>query len=765
MARFASLSRWSQRFTLTCLGIASLSLATIPLLNAADWTEWRGPHQNGVSDETDLPSTWTPGGENEVWSVDVSGRGTPVIRGEKLYAFTYKGEGPDLQEFLQCYEAGTGKLLWSHAFNDFISDIIYRRYSIGSPTIDPETGNVYVISSAGIFSGFTEDGKLIWQRSLSEEIGRMTFPNGRTGSPTIHRNLLIFHAITSNWGGNGPAQDRFYAYDKFTGEQVYTSSPGVRPKDNSFSQPILGMHKNREVFFAGTGCGHIICADANTGEPIFRFGMSVGGVNSSILLHGGDRIIAMHGRENLDNTEIGRMVSFGRTQTPVPSPAGGAPVLEPSAEIWRNPDVGAFSSSPVLVGDRIYVTVETGDLLSLDANTGKQFWKHKIGIEQLHASPLYADGRLYVPIKDHTFTIIKPTDEKPEVLCLVDVKGECNGAPAVANGRIYLLTTEKLYCIGKVKPGKPDPYVAKPMGEGPAKELIAVPSEVLLRPGLEQKIKLLAVNEHGIPVAAPAGEPTWKTFVPPTAKVKAEMNATFTDASTLKASPEQIPSAGMFEATIGDLKGYIRGRIMTNLPLSEDFESFNTVVPHPAQPDFKFAYPPLPWIGARFKWEVHTLDGNKVLAKTIENKLFQRAITFIGTPDMKNYTVQADVMSEGNRRKMSEVGIINQRYAVILKGNAQELEINSNLELIRVSVPFKWSAKKWYQIKSRVDVAADGSGVVRAKAWEKGQPEPEGWLVEVPHKNAHASGSPGLFGFSPTEMRVYVDNVLVTPNK
>ena len=44
----------------------------------------------------------------------------------------------------------------------------------------------------------------------------------------------------------------------------------------------------------------------------------------------------------------------------------------------------------------------------------------------------------------------------------------------------------------------------------------------------------------------------------------------------------------------------------------------------------KFAYPPLPWIGARFKWEIREMDGNKVLAKTLNNIFFQRAISFIG---------------------------------------------------------------------------------------------------------------------------------------
>ena len=131
---------------------------------------------------------------------------------------------------------------------------------------------------------------------------------------------------------------------------------------------------------------------------------------------------------------------------------------------------------------------------------------------------------------------------------------------------------------------------------------------------------------------------------------------------------------------------------------------------------------------------------------------------------MKNYTVEADVLSEGTKRKMSEVGVINQRYIALLKGNAQQLEINSNQERLKVSVPFKWLPETWYHLKTRVDTAADGSTIVRAKAWKKGDAEPEAWTLEVPHRYGHHNGSPGLYGFAPQDQRVSIDNLTVTPN-
>jgi hypothetical protein len=258
----------------------------------------------------------------------------------------------------------------------------------------------------------------------------------------------------------------------------------------------------------------------------------------------------------------------------------------------------------------------------------------------------------------------------------------------------------------------------------------------------------------------------WEAFVPPTALVKARMDAQFDAEGRLGAAAGAKASAGRFMATVDGLKGYVRGRVLPSLPIREDFETFelSATTTNQVEPPTAFAYPPLPWIGARFRFEVRELEGAKVLAKTIDNKFFQRGSVFLGDQAMHSYTMEADVRSEGSRRKMSEVGLVNQRYMIFLKGNAQELEVSSNQERLKVSTPFKWVPNAWYRLKTRVDVGADGSGVVRAKAWKKGDAEPDAWTLEVPHRTAHRNGSPGLFAFSPQEQRVFIDNISVVAN-
>ena len=766
------------------LGVLGLLLADSPFRTAATaapakgWLAWRGPEQNGYSRETGLPDTVDP--LHPLWMADFPGQSTPVVADGKVFVMGYLGEGAELQEGLICYDADTGKELWRQLFSDYLSDTIYLRYATSTPAIDPETGNIYIQGTQGILAGFTPGGKLLWKHSLMEEYGRLTFPNSRTASPLVDQDLIITRGITANWGGNGPAGDRFYAFDKKTGELVWSSSPSDKPLGNSFSHPYLGWLDGKRVFYSAAGDGSVVCVNARTGEPIWRVPLTKAAINSTVLFHGNNKLISIFGTPY----EPGQMVAF-KLPHAIPTNAAAAPVVVERAavQLWAD-DVSTSTSSPILVGDKVYVVSEKGDLCAIDANTGAIDWRKKIGIEERNACPVFADGKLYVPMLDDpagkaegsgeagtkgALYIIKPGDKDGEVLCHVSLDGRCFGTPTPYNGKVYIQTTRHLYCFGK--PGKNPGLVAAPAepkwpAHGPATQLQVIPSEVLLHPGESAGFRLRSLDANGLTVAEIKDfkDVKWAGYIPATAKVKASMKAAFDAKGRLVAAADPAPSAGAFEATLGELKGYMRGRVLPALPILENFDHAS-LTETDAFDNVSFAYPPLPWIGARFKFEIREFEGNKVLAKTLDNPFFQRATVFIGDAASRNYTVEADVMSEGNKRIMSEVGLVNQRYYIVLKGAAKILEVNSNQELFRQSVPFEMAPNAWYHLKTRVDITgADGSGVIRAKAWKKGDPEPAAWTIEVPHKHAHDSGSPGLFAFAP-QKRVYLDNISVTANK
>ena len=701
------------------------------------WLSWRGPDHNGTSPETGLVDSVTVDGENHLWSYPIAGRGTPVVANGRVFGLGYEGSGPELEEVLFCLDEETGERIWEHRESDFLTDVIYSRYAIGSPTVDPATGNVFALTGAGLVNAFTRDGELLWQVSMAEELGRLSFPNGRTGAPLIQDDLVIVHFIFAGWGPTmGPARDRFFAFDKHTGQVAWSSTPGGPPKDSSFAFPVVEERDGRTLLYAGLGGGHVACVDARTGEAVWRFPLAIGGVNGSALLYG-DRLIAIHGKENVDTSTIGRMVCL---RLGVEPNADG--VLE-GAEVWRN-DLVAFTSSPVLVGNRVYQTVLTGELACVDADTGEVLWHEKLAPDQLHASPLAADGKLYVPMTNGSFHILRPSDEGVEVLDTEQLAGSCLGAPAVSGGRIYVHTTEQLYCFGEPKGGAPSWPVASSADAEPGEPvaLQVFPADVTVRAGHEVGFSARRIDANGrIVDRLDPGQPEWTL-------------PAFVAAGK--------PGVGVAKGTFEGLTGTARVRVVPALPFREDFESFEFT----EGGDSPFAYPPGYWLGGRMKWMVRELEGEKVVARRMDNPLFQRTMSLFGHPEDANYTVQVDLRTDGNRRSMSSAGVVNQRYQIVLKGNYQELEVSSNMERLKVSVPYRWKAGEWYTMKTRVDVADDGSGVVRAKVWPRVEEEPEAWTIEVPDPHAHTHGAAGVYGFTPqSRFSVYLDNLSVTPNE
>lgn len=710
------------------LSLAACTVSQEQQQQPQHWSSWRGPMQNGTSAERNLPDKVEPGGAG--WTYELAGRGTPVVNAGRVYSLGYRGERSELQEVLVCLDEATGRKIWEHGFTDFLSDVIYYRYSIGSPTIDPATGNVVCLSTPGLLSCFTGRGKLLWQHSMMSEYGRLTFPNGRTGAPLVVDDLVIVHVATSGWGAHGPARDRFFAFDKNTGKSIWSTTPGGPPKDTSFSFPVLDRHGDRSVLYAGLAGGHLVCMDTRTGDSLWRFQMSIGGMSSSPVLYK-DKVIAVHGKENLDTSEIGRMVAIQR---------------DTGKEVWRN-DLCSFTSSPVLVGNRVYQTVATGDLCCVDADTGKTLWHEKLAPDQIHASPAYGDGKLYVPMNNGSFHVIEPSDKGPKILQTLQLKGNCLGAPAIANGRIYVHTTDQLYCFGNgtgasatAAPAVPAVHRATKVGK--AVRLQVIPADVVYRGGTTDNVVVRSLDANGLVVDGNVSGATFQGL--PSQGVSLEKGV-------LKIADNAPGAAAVVKVQAEGLSGTMRLRIVPALPYANDFESV--------------ASPPPYWVGAGPRWEVLDLEGNKVLARTLDNPLFQRTMSLIGHPDMANYTVQLDLLTDGNRRTMSSAGVVNQRYLIVLKGNHQELEVSSNVDLLKESVPFRWKPKTWYRLKTKVELAADGKGMVRAKVWQRDQEEPPDWTIEVAHKHAHKNGSPGIYGFVPqSRFRVYIDNLTVTPN-
>ena len=730
-----------------------------------DWLFWRGPDGTGVSKQSNLPGLLSLEKESLLWTHEIQGGGVPVIAGGRAYQFGYYGVEDELQEALVCFDAASGNVLWERTHSDFISDIVYNRYGVGAPCVDPASGNVYFQTSPGLLIGYDSEGNKLWERSLMEELARLTFPNGRTGGPCVDGNLVIIHAITANWGKQGPARDRFYAFDKDTGDLVWSSTPGITPKDSSFSPLTFeDLPSGRRVFYSGTGCGHVVCIDARTGQPLWRFQMSYGGVNSGVVIHK-DTIIAVHGKENTDSSTIGRMVAIQKPSS-LPSLGEEIIILDRESEVWRNNAMEAFTSTPVYKDNRLYTTIKRGELICSDAENGEEIWTLKLAPDQVHASPIWADGKLYVPMFDGKVSVVNDKGNEGEIISQVQLEGSCLAAPSVAHGRVFVQSKKRLYCFGsdQVAPAFVSQQTVTPPSNTQAVSLQIVPAEFSLKSGNSLAFKVFSLDKNGRRIEEVKEGLSWEKWIPPTAKVQSEVDAEISSDGILVAELDARLSAGALRVSKEGIFGITRGRILQDLPYLENFEEGFSLT-QKSSDDIPFSYAPLSWLGARMRWQVQNFQGNLVAGNTLDRVLFQRAINFVGHKDMSNYTAEADVMTDGDRRTKSNIGLINQRYIFALIGNSQKLEVISNYDRFRHSVPFSFKTNIWYKLKTRVDILKDGTGMIRAKAWIKSSDEPDAWTIEVPHAVPHLHGAPGVYAMSPqSKKKVYFDNLSINYN-
>jgi len=223
-----------------CSGLILLGL-TIQTSWSSDWPSWRGPYQNGVSDETGLISNWSLEGKNLIWKADFIGRSTPIVMNGRVYVVGRTGEGVNMQRVVACYDAKDGgKPLWEDKYNVFHATVPFSRVGWSSLAGDPETGNIYYFGVDGMFVCYDKDGNRLWEHSFVEEYNRFAGYGGRTCTPVIDQDLVIVNGANNTWGNLLIMRHRFFAYDKRTGELVWVSTINEPNKNTNYSVPVDG---------------------------------------------------------------------------------------------------------------------------------------------------------------------------------------------------------------------------------------------------------------------------------------------------------------------------------------------------------------------------------------------------------------------------------------------------------------------------------------------------------------------------------------------
>jgi len=722
--------------------ISGLAAAcAITVTQASDWPEWRGPSRDGHSLETNLPSKWSPSGENLAWRIPIGSRSSPVAFGNRIYLNSPTGDLANTQERLVALDAETGKVVWEKRFSLYLSDVPQHRSSWASPAVDPETGNIYLFTVAAQLICVAPDGKVLWDRSLPDEYGAVTTHGGRTTSPIVEGDKVILNALILAWGDLNRTGNRYFAFDKKTGQTVWVSSPQSKHYDTNYSTPIVGTIDGRRALIVGGTDGVYHALKVNTGEQIWSIEVSKRAILNSALIKDNVAYIT-HGEENMDTTEMGLIAAVDATRTGV---------LGNDAFKWRTRGFLPTFASPVMDNDRLYTVDNSAIVGAFDLKTGAKLWDKSLGTLQ-KGSPVLADGKLYVGTENGKFYILRPSATGVEVLD-EDLLGTAQtpepiiASPIVADGRVYVTSMDATYAIGKRTPRARTTAPAVTAGAGASSAAPAViqvfPYESIVSPGQTVTLKARLFDAKGAFIREE-----------PAAQWSVDQLNGGVDAKGVYTAAAQGSTAGYVKATVAGLSGTARVRVVEPLPWAFDFDNAAAEAP------------PAWWTGAPGKVFQRTVEGaGKVLMRPRDDTVGRRAKVFFGQPNMTAYTIEADVRGREQRRQRGDVGLINERYGLVLFGNGQKLELHpwQAADEMTVRVPFTWDADKWYRMKLRVDQLPDGTARVRGKVWPSADAEPAAWTIEKVDKIPHKMGSPGIYGDGISE--VYFDNVKVYRNQ
>lgn len=374
--------------------LALIVIAVSSVSLAAQWPQWRGPHRDGKVAAEHVPPAW-PAKPALKWTQKVGeGYSTPVVANGRI--FVHGREDPD--EVVTALDLATGAPAWTARYQSAFNKNKYANEMSKGPFSTPLVagGTVFTLGTSAVLSAFDEKtGALKWRKDWSKEIDTSKLFTGTAMSPILENGLLIVHVGDDSEGA-------FYALDPATGAEKWTL-PGHGPGYASpVSWGIISATRKPESQIITMTDKAVVGVHTGTGRLLWQIPFP-DEWNENIVtpVWGSDNIVIVSGT---------RKGTFGyRVQ-----PSGSAWA---ATQVWHNPDVPMYMSSPILDGEFLYgfSNRRKGQLFCLEAGTGKVRWATE-GRGGTNASLVSAGPNLVVLTTEGDLVVVKKSPEKYEEL-------------------------------------------------------------------------------------------------------------------------------------------------------------------------------------------------------------------------------------------------------------------------------------------------------------------------------------------------------------
>lgn len=434
-----------------------------------NWAQWRGPLGTGAAPDAKPPVKWGDS-QNIKWKVKVPGVGssTPIIWGDKVFIQTAidtgkaaagsadqpapqprpeprPGPGPGRpggrrpgggggfgggsapttshQFALLCLDRNTGKTLWQKTLREEKPHEGHHR-DHGFASHSPVTDGQVIVSffgSRGLHC-LDMDGNVKWSKDLGKQQTRAGFGEG--SSPALHGNTIVVL-----WDHEGA--DFIAAFDKETGKELWRQQ---RNEQTTWTTPVIVEHEGKpQVIAAATN--KVRSYDLATGKQLWEVGPLTDNVIPTPVYADGV-LYAMSGFRGaaLFAVKLG----------------GSGDIAGSDAVVWKASKGTPYVPSPLLYQGRLYFFSGNNALLSvLDAASGKTIVEtaRLEEMQNVYASPVAADGRIYLTARNGVVQVIKAGGDKVEVLATNTLNDRLDASPAIVGKQLFLRGQEHVYCI------------------------------------------------------------------------------------------------------------------------------------------------------------------------------------------------------------------------------------------------------------------------------------------------------------------------------
>jgi outer membrane protein assembly factor BamB len=367
---------------------------------ADDWPAWRGPRRDGISAETGWKDQWGPDGPQVLWRAEV-GTGFSSFAVAQGRAFTLGNQ--DEKDTVTCFEAETGRVLWTHAYPSDLGDHFFEGGPTATPTVSGEF--VYTLGRGGeLWCLDIQTGQARWSKNVRAETGCPAPAWGFGGSPLAWEDLLIL-----NVGEAGLAVDRG------TGRVVWKSAA----KEPGYSTPLPLGSGSQTLVILGSGRSYL-AVHPRTGQEAWRVRwITQNGANAADPVLDSERIFI--------STGYGKGAALFRLGTGEPEP------------VWQGKAMRTQMNSCILLGGHLYGvdgdTTEKSTLKCIALLTGAEKWSRG-SLES--GSLTAADGKLIVLGGSGELEIGKASPEgfTPTGRARI-LDGKCWTVPVLSGGRLY----------------------------------------------------------------------------------------------------------------------------------------------------------------------------------------------------------------------------------------------------------------------------------------------------------------------------------------